>query len=107
MKRLEILNSYRSNDMGIIIQPGKFEIAPLYMVHFWDQWMNGFAEDFDINGEQLTKCEVTDEDRQEFPELGDQKEIWFYETEQGFIQECVAPSAEELEGNNICEGEAW
>jgi hypothetical protein len=86
MTREEILKDYEVNERGVIKSPGKFEQEMLYVPHFWDELMLGDGEILYFpDGEVITILEITDEDRKEFPELGNDLEIALGENEQGFV----------------------
>lgn len=104
MNRQDVLNSFTVID-GSIRSPGKFEGEAIYMPYLFDMSLDGGCEDFPIGSMLFTKCLISGCDKAEFPELGIKHEVWFYETDNGFIVECNAPSNEELEGFNPCEGE--
>ncbi|HEX8838167.1 MAG TPA: hypothetical protein VF748_14595 [Candidatus Acidoferrum sp.] len=69
---------------GRIMTPGKFELEALYVPYFWDEYLNGGADEDD--GTVLTFY-VTDEDRAEFPELAERAVVKLLETDSGFVIE--------------------
>jgi hypothetical protein len=84
MTRQEIMNEYKVDEQGIILSPGKFENEPLYVPYFWDAYLNGFADDDD--GEVLTFI-VNQDDRNEFPELANIRQVRLASTDDGFVGE--------------------
>lgn len=82
MTRAEILEQYEVDANGTIQSPGKFESEMLYVPAYWDHYLNGCADDDD--GEYLTFY-LDDEDRKEWPELGDATRLVLRETDQGFV----------------------
>jgi len=82
MTRQDIINDYKVSEQGTIQSPGKFEGEMLYVPYFWDAYLNGMADSDD--GEVLT-FEVNDEDRAQFPELADVKQIDLVSTDSGFV----------------------
>lgn len=77
------------DDLGLITQPGKFEREPRYVVHFWQQALEGSCdfEPNDINGHPVSGFTVRSTDRATFPELGDTKTVKLYEDDQGFVNQ--------------------
>jgi hypothetical protein len=84
MTRAEVLAAYNVNEKGIITSPGKFELAPVYVPYFWDCYMTGMVDEEDDEGNLIFK--VTDEERQDFPELGDMEQIGLREEDSGFVR---------------------
>lgn len=103
MTRQEIIDEgYEFDKHGIIQTLGKFEGEMLYAVHFYDAVLNGDGtreypcencECYGKDGCEADECyeegwdvlDVTDEDRKEFPELGNAKRVVLEERENGFI----------------------
>jgi hypothetical protein len=86
MTRQEILDSYKVNRDGIIKSPGKFEGEMLYAPYFYDHGQG----DETWNSEEVEDAfaevfQVSDDDRKEFPELGNTYMIAVEENEQGFV----------------------
>jgi len=104
MNRQDVLNAYSVID-GTIHSPGKFERESLYMPYIFDLSLDGGCEDFPIGSMLFTKVELNSDDHNQFPEFEGKSVIWFYETDNGFIVECNAPSDDELEGLSNCEGD--
>ena len=71
-------------DSLTIADPGKFEGEPRYVLHFWDIYLDGGADEDDG---QVLEFYVSLEDRAQFPELGQQSTVKLVETEQGFVIE--------------------
>ena len=65
MTREETLKDYKVEN-GIITSPGKFEGERVYVLHYWDLFLNGMADEDD--GEVLGFM-VTLEDAYHYPEL--------------------------------------
>ena len=61
---------------------GKFQSEPAYTPHYWDQLLNGCADE-DAHGSAFFV--VSDEDRVQFPELKDVYGIAIYENTTGFV----------------------
>lgn len=72
-------------ERGIIRNPGKFEGEPIYVPYYWEQFMDGGADD----DEGCTlKFNITPEERKAFPELGKkQKVVRIFQNDQGFVSE--------------------
>jgi hypothetical protein len=73
-----------STEKLIIRDPGKFEGCCRYVPHFWEVYLDGFADDDD--GEILF-FNVTADDVAKFPELTDRVTVRLMEDDQGFICE--------------------
>lgn len=83
MIRQQILEQYQAEN-GIIRTPGRFEGEMLYVPHFWGIFLEGFA---DRDDGRTVEFDVTDEDRQEFPELKGRRTIRLFQREDGFVIE--------------------
>jgi hypothetical protein len=83
MTRKEIEEGYET-DGDCIASPGRFEGEALYVVYFWDAYLNGCVDDDD--GEVLT-FNVAPEDIAEFPELAGRATVRLMETDAGFVCE--------------------
>lgn len=81
MTREQIMQDYCTAN-GIITSPGKFEGEPLYVVAFWDAYLNGCTDD-DVDG--MLVFNLTNEDWQEWPELNGCKELRLFESDTGFV----------------------
>lgn len=82
MTREEIERDY-THHRGIITSPGKFESEPLYAVAFYEEGLNGCADQDD--GERYA-FEVTPEDRATWPEIPtDANWIVITESDNGFV----------------------
>jgi hypothetical protein len=102
MTRKEIQDLYTtqrySDGSEYIRSPGKFEGEAIYIPYFWDLFLSGCADEDD--GE-IIRCEISDEDRKEFPELGDRTHVYFFQREDGFVIECgPAGQGEEVSDEN-------
>jgi len=91
MTRKEILSMYKVQD-GLIRDPGKFELEPIYTPYYWDKMADGMETetlDFPINEDETKSVdifEVTAEDLAEFPELDGVAYIALEYSDQGFVQ---------------------
>lgn len=83
MTRQDIERDYDVEN-GIIRSLGRFEGEAIYVPYFWEVYLDGFASDDD--GQHIM-FEVTDEDREQFPELVGRKWVTLYESETGFVCE--------------------
>lgn len=83
MTRQEIESTY-TVEGGIIRSPGQFEGEPLYLPHFWEIYLNGFA---DRDNGRVLGFDVTVEDKEQFPELKRRRTVKLYQDDQGFICE--------------------
>ena len=85
-KRQAILDEYTVDPNGVIRDPGKFEGEPIYAPYFYDALMNGGSDSTEYDGDTpIDVFDVSDEDRQIFPELQGVSEVRCYESEQGFF----------------------
>jgi hypothetical protein len=83
MNRKEITEFYEINANGVITSPGQFEGEPLYVVHFWQAYLEGCA---DRDNGTVIGFDITPEDREEFPEIPRRKRtIRLVQSDQGFI----------------------
>jgi hypothetical protein len=86
MTRQEILENYDVRD-GIIVSPGKYEREWIYAPHYHQLFLEGESEE---NSDGDIVFSVLDEDREDFPELGDKQDVLFRETDNGFwLEELV------------------
>ena len=81
MTRQQIEAEYTVVD-GVIQDPGKFESEPVYVPYFWEFYLDGCADEDD--GDVLT-FDVDAEDRAQFPELVGVRQVFLWQTDQGFI----------------------
>lgn len=87
MTRQEVEAYYRVEN-GVIRNPGKFELQPLWVPVLWDIALNGFADtdDGEAYGFILSKGDAL---RTEFPELdawlGRKRTVHLIESETGFV----------------------
>ena len=85
MTRAEVLASYDVRN-GRIVSPGKFEGEAIYVPHFWNVFLDGFA---DRDNGRVLGFDITAEDRAEFPELGRRRRtVRLVESDTGFVGEC-------------------
>ena len=75
-------NEYECKD-GIIVSPGKFEGEPVYVLHFWSMALDGGA---DVDDEDGFQFELSDEDRADYPALGDAEHLTLWGDDQGFVR---------------------
>ena len=74
--------TYQLNDQGRIIDPGKFEGEPWWVLHFWSAGLDGGADE-DVDG--VMKFRLSYDDREDYPELADYDTLWIWEDNQGFV----------------------
>ena len=77
-----ILNQFKIRK-GRIVSPGKFEGERIYMPWFYEQYLNGCADD---NGQAITVA-ITQDDKIAFPELKRRNRVRFRICDQGFVTE--------------------
>ena len=80
VERVRTRRAYEERVRG----PGKFEGEPAYVPYYWDAYLQGCYADDD--GEVIT-FDVTDEDRDLFPELQGVRRVRLYETGSGFVRQ--------------------
>jgi hypothetical protein len=87
MTRDEILKAYEVVD-GIIRSPGKFEGEPVYVPAFWEDVLEGFADEEgeDEDGTVISTIVVDEDDVKAFPELKDIRRVSLWEDSQGFVR---------------------
>ena len=79
----EIKESYKLDESGErIVSPGKFEGEPVYIPHFWDEFLNGCADEDD--GETMI-FHICDEDRAQFPSLANVAAVYIEQDDNGFV----------------------
>ena len=91
---------YEVDKYGLIIDPGKFEREPRYVPYYWEITMvSGEDDREDRGGLDVSFFEVTDEQRELFPELVDEEINWLalWEDSQGFVHLEVGATQEEVE----------
>jgi hypothetical protein len=71
MTRFDVLDRYRVEE-GTIRTAGQFCGQALYVPYFWDRYIAGYASEV---GEDIIQFAVQDDDRIQFPELGDRQMI--------------------------------
>jgi len=81
MTRDDVIRFYKVED-GLIRSPGKFEDCPVWAPYYWALGLDGLADD--IDGKQWT-FNVTDRDRELFPELGNALQVHLVEDDHGFV----------------------
>lgn len=86
MTRGEITKAYAVNENGVITSPGMFEGEMLYVPHYWEMFLEGFA---DRDDGKVLGFDILPEDRQQFPELGKRRRtVKLYQRDDGFVCEC-------------------
>lgn len=83
MTRKQIEREYHVVN-GRIRTPGSFEGEMLYIPHFWDIAMNGFA---DRDNGTVYGFDINASDKQEFPELKGHRTVKLYQRDDGFVCE--------------------
>lgn len=83
MTRKEIESEYTVEN-GMIRSPGKFEGQCVYMPNFYEDYLDGFADE---QAGGVLSVEVDENDKAQFPELKKRKRIRFIVTDQGFVTE--------------------
>jgi hypothetical protein len=78
------MQAYEVRD-GYIVSPGKFECEPVYVPYFWSFYLDGGDEPHTIDGTFVSRFEVTDAERIEFPELVGVVALDLWESDQGFV----------------------
>lgn len=79
--------------------PGKFEGERPHAFHFYELCMDGDGEELgEFDGCAVVAFEVDPEDVDTFPELDGAERVYFYESEQGFWNECDEPGEADDEG---------
>lgn len=71
-------------DKLIIRSPGKFEGEARYVPHYWEIYLEGFA---DSDDGKVLRFKITKEDRELFPELKKRRMVSLVEDDQGFVCE--------------------
>jgi hypothetical protein len=83
MTKQEIITEgYSIDDNGIITDLGKFEAEPYYIIHYYDIYMNGCAEDI---SDDCVRIEIDADDRKQFPELKGKRNVYLYFSDSGFV----------------------
>lgn len=83
MTRQEIEQRYKIEN-GIIRSPGQFEGEAIYVPHFWEAFLDGFA---DRDDGRVLGFDVTADDKAEFPELKHRRTVKLYQRDDGFVCE--------------------
>lgn len=84
MTRQQIEQDYQVEN-GRIKSPGMFEGEMVYVPHFWEVYLDGFA---DRDNGNVLGFDVTAEDKKMFPELRKRRTIKLYQRSDGFVCEC-------------------
>ena len=91
---LEFVNSFDYNDAALINSPGKFEGEPQYTPYYWNMVLHGAADETIGPIERWTYdiFEVTEDDKDIFPELENVKVISVTSDEFGFVYSDLDPN---------------
>jgi hypothetical protein len=79
--------------------PGKFESEPIYVPYFWDMVLDGSGGEsfyFGENESVYEMIEVSEEDREIFPELNGIFGLCLWESSQGFVNSASFDSEKEF-----------
>lgn len=68
---------------GLICSPGKFQGEPTYVPYFWEQFLDGGADQELDDGTLLFL--INDQDRALFPQLANATRILLWEDANGFV----------------------
>ena len=82
----EVRTQYNVDNHGIIRSPGKFDGEPVYAPAYWEVVLNGMADD--DNGAEsnpIAYFNLTENDRQTWPELDDAICLALQEDDNGFV----------------------
>jgi hypothetical protein len=75
-------HKYEIDEDGTIVSLGKFEGSPIFVLHFWSLGMDGGADEDD---EGVWWFNLTDEDEQDYPALGNAAQLGLWTDENGFV----------------------
>ena len=75
---------YNVNAANIITDPGKFEGCARYVPHYWEIYLDGFA---DRDDGRILGFDVTPEDKLQFPELRRRRTVRLLELDTGRVVE--------------------
>lgn len=81
---LGFAKSFCVNEYGIIFTNGKFEGEPSYAPYFWHLSLEGEGDEH-RKDEDFLQFTITDEDRENFQNLGDHRYVSLFEDSQGFV----------------------
>lgn len=73
---------------GIIRSPGQFEAEPVYVPHFWSVFLDGGADDEEggtLEEPGILIFHLTDDDRRDWPELGNARVLRLCQDSYGFV----------------------
>jgi hypothetical protein len=85
MLRSDIESLYTIEN-GRIRSPGKFEQEMVYVVHFWQQLLDGWGHECSRHRDCVW-FNVLPEDKATFPELKNRRTVHLTETNDGFVVE--------------------
>jgi hypothetical protein len=98
----------RKDYLEQVSHPGKFEREEIYAPYFYEQLLDGCADDYDVDGTLYSVMVVTDEDKELFPELSNVFAVLCHESAQGFFYCETLDSKEEYDRKvDILESESW
>jgi len=83
MTRHEIESAYHVVS-GRIVSPGMFEGEMVYVPHYWDAYLNGFA---DRDDGTVLGFDITSSDKAQFPELKRRRTVKLIQRDDGFVCE--------------------
>lgn len=96
LTREQLEENYRTNEIGCIASPGKYEGEPLYVPYLWENYvLHGFStETISTHTETAEVVEITDDIVDEFPELSDVDYVSLEESDSGFVYSSELSEAE-------------
>ena len=74
----------RTECLGAVSHPGKFEGCQPYVPYYWAIYLDGFA---DLDDGYIVGFNITAKDRSLFPELKGRRTVRLYERNDGFVIE--------------------
>lgn len=86
---------YKESDVnayGYISTPGKFEIEPIYVLHYYDLAGEGGEDEAFFDGDTMISAWIiTKEDATDFPSLADSvgRMLLLWESDQGFVHHSI------------------
>lgn len=98
---------YELNERGTIVSPGKFEGEQAYVVAFYDEMLNGAAEEIMDGDTCVSVLQIETSDAVEFPTLADcvGKSILLWETDQGFVYHRIMTAEQVAKFEESCESD--
>jgi hypothetical protein len=81
----DLLKTYKVEEHGVIISPGKFEGEMIYVPYYWELSLHGFA---DYDDGKILGFNISSKDRAIFgPMLKGKRTVRFYERNDGLVFE--------------------